>query len=116
MKSDEYVGLKATMVILSLLVGIGVFSILLGKDHRGEANFENFTFTKLGISICIMFAYPLVGAVAIRLCELLRMWGTKGAHYKWNDEERLFYGAFWPVTTTVSLVIYPFLGIMHRLY
>jgi hypothetical protein len=70
----------------------------------------------LGLSLLAAFAYPFIGAFTVRFCELLRSWGTKGKYSKWDEGERLFLGAVWPITLAVSLIVYSFLGLINRLF
>jgi len=135
-------GAKATMVICSLLAGAAVFFLLcfehvpvqktrtvstgLFSPDRQETYMDmgwKMKDVPLGVLLvggAIAFGaaliYPIVGAVAVFLTESLRRWAYVGKATQLEAEERLIMGALWLVTLVVSLLIYPFLGIIHRVF
>jgi hypothetical protein len=116
MESNKHVGKKVLMVLASLAMGYFILFVQVGGDILYKVQWENLTLAKLGVSILTALAYPIIGAFMVRFCELLRGWGTKGEYSIWDSGERLFFGAIWPLTLTLSLIVYPFLGIINRLF
>jgi len=97
---EQHSALKAPLVIASLLsgvlVGLGFESILLG--------------------IAIALVYPFMGAVVVWLCEILKSWAYRRQCNKWGQDERLLFAAVWPIALIVCVIMYIFVGIIHRLF
>ncbi len=123
MNPDGNNGAKALMVGISLAAGAIVFFLLTFKSvPRGEflgseCRFQsNLVFTGSCAACACAFAYPFVGAIVIVACSRLRSWANMGHVQTWDDGDRLVRGAFWPATLLISLVLYPFLGVIHRVF
>jgi hypothetical protein len=68
------------------------------------------------VSLVAAFLYPLVGALAVRVCAALHGWAWIDSAPEWPRSVKLVIGAFWPITLIASTIIYIFLGVIHRIY
>ena len=95
---------KVALVVASLICGIFV-----GISTRR-------VFLGIIIGILASLAYPFVGAFVIWLCERLKSWAYMNQCEKWEQEVRLAMAGVWPFTLIGCLIIYIFLGIIHRIF
>lgn len=116
MEVNTHEGKKVFMVAISMLIGYWVLLIQLGETDKGVTNWSNLGIINTAVSIASAILYPLWGALAVRLSECLRKWGTKGVYSKWSEGDRLFFGGIWPATLLFSIIIYLYLGIINRLF
>ncbi len=108
---------KALMIVVSLIAAIGAMWIFYDQNSGYDDYFSNgdmIILVVLGIATSLL--YPVLGAFAIKLCEGVRSWAYKATIQNWSDQQRLLFGAFWPVTVLFSLIVYMYLGIIHRLF
>jgi hypothetical protein len=111
---NTHTGPKFFMVLMSL--GFGLVILMCQVVYDGEIDWQNISLIKVVISFFASLGYLFVGAVAVRICEFCRWWGSKGKYSKWTEGERLLYGAIWPLTLIVTTIVYFFLGIINRLF
>jgi hypothetical protein len=98
-------GCLISCAILAALIGGALVSLLCG------------VFCAIIAGLAIGLTYPLFGAIFIPACEQLRQWAYPEETLEaWSRNERIWLGAFWPVTTLCLLVVYLFLGMIHRQY
>lgn len=62
------------------------------------------------------FAYPLRGSFAIELCGEIRDWAYENKATKWTKDQRAQLSAAWPAVLIGFLIVYPFVGIINRIY
>ena len=71
----------------------------------------------VGVSVAIFLLWPICGVLTLLFCEALRDWAYKGQRYSLFDRGmRLVLAAFWPLTMMFSAVVYPSIGMIHRLF
>jgi hypothetical protein len=99
---------KGLIICCSLFAGFIVASIV-------GALTESFLLA-LPIFIIASFAYPFIGAFVVPVCEELRLWAHEDEVKPWTRDERAIFGAGWPLTLLVCLILYTFLGIINRIY
>lgn len=122
---QDHEGAKSLLIIVSLIAGLALFfyrsSELIPADQRVSGddplrfNFSDIL-TTIPLTVVVFILYPVVGAFIVALCRLLRSWGHKGNANDWDKGERIFYAAVWPITLCVSVILYPSLGIINRLF
>lgn len=139
MDPKSFSGAKATLIIVSLLLGIltwsaGAFDILKERelvtigggctsDTRQVEKLSNTLKFKpkgalraIPFAIFVSFFYPIIAAWMIKLCGGLKVWAYRGKAEQWDDELKLLLGAFWPLTLVSCIIVYSFLGIIHRVF
>jgi hypothetical protein len=63
-----------------------------------------------------LIGWPIVGATVVWVTGNLRDWAY-GRHDRQLDEaERIGLASIWPLTFIYSVVVYPSMGIIHRLF
>ena len=98
---------KICLFVASFIFGLCIFLICL-------LDFEMGWIISIFLMLLTMFAYPVVGAIIISLCDDLRQWAYLYQAEEWRESDRLFAGAFWPLMLIYSLIVYTFMGIVHR--
>jgi hypothetical protein len=70
-----------------------------------------------------MLLWPVIGAIVVQCWEPFRDWAYNGRNVMplWEVAEertalKMGLAAIWPLTITYSLVVYPAMGIIHRLF
>ena len=69
-----------------------------------------------------MLLWPVIGAIVVGLWSGLRNWAYEGdTPNLWNSDEeqtaiRMGLAAFWPLTLSYSIIVYPSMAIIHRLF
>ncbi len=116
MEVNTHEGKKAFMAAVSMLFGYSILLFQLGNTDKGVTDWSNLSVLNVMLSMASAVLYPVIGAITVRLCEFLRTWGTKGVYSKWNEGDRLFFGAVWPLTLMFSVIVYLYLGIINRLF
>jgi hypothetical protein len=118
---------KVLMIVAALAAGGLLFRALAfetvqvgsyGPKELRPQELPCITFIILfAISLAAAFAYPFVGAVVVTGAAALRSWAWRHEEPpKWDRTARLFLGAFWPLTLAASIIIYIFLGVIHRIF
>ena len=112
---------KAMMIAIALVVAAGVF-FLLSFDTKSLWWRKDLTYLWMLLhaltGLAAAIGYVLLGAVTAKLCAALRSWA-----YAHDPEESIadenwavIMGSFWPITLPVCLILYVFLGLIHRLF
>jgi hypothetical protein len=99
---------KVLMIAMSLTAGVCLLSVLKEQPSflLGRA-----------LSLAGAFAYPIAGAVVVKLMAVLRSWAWGHEEPpQWSRTGRLFLGAVWPFTLVAATIIYIFLGIIDRIF
>ena len=69
------------------------------------------------VAVATLLLWPVVGAIVVGLVEVFREWAYQGRE---KDEifegEKMGLAAVWPLTLLYALVVYPTIGIIHRLF
>lgn len=97
---------KLFLIALSIATGL-LFSYLFW-------NFLGFFSILFGVGVSL--GYTFLAAFAVRICEALRDWAYVNEIDSWSQEERVWAGALWPISLLCCLVLYIFLGIIHRVF
>ncbi len=122
---------KALLVVMAILIGC-IFGAScfnsLEENYKAEyQEFQKHPFTAdppekysigivIGFGFITSFLYTLLAAVIIRFCQGLRLWAHRGQIQAWDYNTRLLLAALWPFTLIISLIVYTFLGLIHRLF
>jgi hypothetical protein len=94
-----FVGSAIVSMAIAMIIGAAASSFFVGL-----------------LALAVAFpAYVYVGAHAIRAAEDLMTWGFPGEE-RWTTEQRLMYGAAWPVIVLFWLVVSGFNRVVTRLY
>ena|SRR5947209_6898270 len=99
---------KACLIVVSLSAAFFSAAVAIGSD--ADPLLILLIFPAVGL------LYPIAGAGIVFLCEELRDWAYEYECKDWSREVKIFYGAIWPVVLPVCIILYVFLGIIHRLY
>ena len=110
-------GPKVLLISCALLVGlvISVVSCWRLSDHWSIYLFVIWGVFGLGISLFYVF----IAAKAMRFCVWLRQWahvGSTESPFQWDDDQLVLFGAIWPLTLVFCLIVYVFLGVLHRAF
>ena len=138
--------MKWVLFLVSLAVGASVFWLLVshtaavdvkvvdthffGADTSHTENQIQRTFdpsANVPLDVCmaigVTLLWPVIGAIVVGIWELLRAWAYNGKKVEslWdNDNERtsikMGLAAIWPVTFAYSVVVYPSMAIITRLF
>lgn len=68
------------------------------------------------VAVATLLLWPVAGAIIVGLHDRLREWAYQGGCARLEADERIALAACWPLTLTYSLVVYPSLAIIHRLF
>ena len=104
---------KAWLIAMSLLAGLVAYDLLAEPDVTA---FSSFGVKRFLIAAGIALGYPIAGAVAVKLCALMRHMAYPKDNGELTVEGKLLAGAFWPLALLISFVYYSFLAIIHRLF
>ncbi len=77
-----------------------------------------FAYSKLGVvisSALIGISYPIVGAIVVKFCTLLRKIACPD-EIDFSEGTILWLTSIWPITLVVSLFLYPGLFFIHLLF
>ena len=120
---------KALLIFIALCAGFGAtayvsYQTLLVDivDSSGTRQLPNTTFHWLlfvkliPLSIAIAVGYTLISAWLMAGCEHMKQWAYLGAAEPWDTGTRLFLASFFPITVVCCLILYIFLGIIHRAF
>jgi len=70
----------------------------------------------VGAAVVTLLFWPIVGAMVVGFAGNLRHWAYCGKAAEFDDEDKLALAAVWPITLMYSVVVYPSMGIIHRLF
>ena len=69
-----------------------------------------------GAAIVVSLAYPLLAALAVYVCSLLRTWAHVNDLPDWDNPTRVWLGVIWPTLIIYCLVVCIFMAIINRLF
>jgi hypothetical protein len=104
--SDEA---KVAIILCSLFFGF-ICAIIIYHLTYGDGLISILTF--IGVSL----AHPFIGAFVVALCEDLKQWAYVDKAERWPRDQTAYLAAAWPLTLIGCLVLYIYLGIIHRIY
>ncbi len=140
MNTREFVFEKTILILISLLAAAAMFAYLtfeaktvsVRRDvsrlfqspeyqevevNRLESREEPLPIPgRVLLTVLTAIGYPVVASVVVAFCARLRRWAYRTSEDAWDDKARLEYGAIWPVTLVACLIVYVFLGIIHRVF
>lgn len=117
-KDQRFADAKKFLVIASIVAGLTVFMCLTCQTYPTEP--ATLRKDRLGLGFLLMistcFLYPVLGAFAVGLIEATRAWAYSGSQDEWTRAHRLMLAAVWPFSFLVGMILYPCLGLIHRLF
>ena len=140
MDTREFATAKAILVLVSLLAGGAVFagltyelkSVTVRRDVSGFLERERYEDVevvrprprqdplsitgRVALAVATALLYPVVASVVLAFCAWLRKWAYRMQVEPWDDEERLMFGAVWPLTLVACIIVFVFVGIIHRVF
>jgi hypothetical protein len=109
---EAHGGGRACLFFVAFAAGIWLSHLLYGYGFS--------LFIAIGIGFIIALLYPVVAAIAVGVCVGLRKWafpeGTEPEVKPWDRETKAYMGAFWPLSLSFWIMIFPFFWIFNRLF
>ena len=68
------------------------------------------------LGMLITLLWPFVGWLATAIGRWLRRWAYKHEVDEWTKGERIVLAAFWPFSLIYSVIVYPAMGLIYRLF
>ena len=103
----DFVIARRFLVGVTLFVGCGVFSAFADLQNSRSSAFIGFFVT------IVMF--PVIGSVVARMCVAMRTWAYENAE-PLERSNLVGIAAIWPVAFCYAVVVYPCVGIIHRIF
>jgi len=111
-------GVRGLLVIVSMVVAILAYGALsTTRDfHDIAVNYSSFELGRFAWSVFIGIAYPIVGALVVKLCALLRQAAYLGKVEPWSKNTVIWLALVWPITFIFCLFVYPCLFFINLLF
>ena len=115
---DNSDGVRVLLVLVSVVVAVLAYGAL-ATTHDFEniaVNYSSFEIGRLVWSALIGIAYPIVGAIVVKLCALLRQVAYLGKVNSLSKDKIIWLALVWPITILFSLFVYPCLFFINLLF
>jgi hypothetical protein len=109
-------GAKFVLILISLVTGWVAYGLQGPEGLLFSDRYDRFQTGRFMYAAGVTLLYPIVGAITVRICALIRKIAHLGKAEPWDEDFILFLAIVWPITLVVSIVLYPCLLITNLLF
>ncbi len=111
-------GKRGLLVFVSMAIAVAAYGVMAPAfDYKDIAsNYSSFDIQRFLWSALIGISYPVVGAIVVKLCALLRKVAYLGEVEPWSKDTVIWLALAWPITMLISMFVYPCLFFVNLLF